>query len=137
MDKKDLKERLKQLAIRTAWLCIKLPQILINKVYTGQLLRCSSSSASNYRAACRGKSKADFINKLRIVEEELDESMFFYEMLAEFNLDSKNELRELYKEADQLLSIIVASINTANANIENERLRKKSEIANLKSKISE
>lgn len=136
MNKSDLKERLKQLAIRTAWLCTKVQQDLINKVYIGQLVRCSSSSASNYRAACRGKSKADFINKLRIVEEELDESMFFYEMLAEFNPDNKNELRELYKEADELLSIIVASINTANANIEKEKLFKKSEIANLKSKIS-
>jgi four helix bundle protein len=131
-----LKERLKQLAIRTAWLCTKVPQNLINKVYTGQLVRCSSSSASNYRSACRGKSKADFINKLRIVEEELDESMFFYEMLAEFNSDNKNELRELYKEADELLSIIVASINTAISNVEKEKLLKKSEIVNLKSKIS-
>jgi four helix bundle protein len=129
MDKHDLKKRLKQLAINTGWLCIKLPTTLINKVYTGQLIRCSSSSASNYRAACRGKSKADFINKLRIVEEELDESMFFYEMLAEFNPDFKVDLRELYKEADVLLSIIIASINTTIRNLENNKQIKK----NLKS----
>ncbi len=98
MDKHDLKSRLKQLAIQTGWLCMKLPKFLINKVYYSQLIRCSSSSAANYRAACRGKSKADFINKLRIVEEELDESMFFYEMLAEFNPDNKIELRELLKK---------------------------------------
>ncbi len=137
MNKNELKDRLKSLAIKTAWLCIKLPQNTINKVYIGQLIRCSSSSAANYRAACRGKSRADFINKLRIVEEELDESMFFYEMLAEFNPENKNELRELYKEGDELLSIIVASINTAISNIEKEKMMKKSEIANLKSKISE
>ena len=131
MDKHKLKKSLKQLAIKTGWLCMKLPQFIINKVYIGQIIRCSSSSASNYRAACRGKSKADFINKLRIVEEELDESMFFYEMLAEFNPDYKIELRELYKEANELISIIVSSINTANANIEKERLNKK----NLKSPI--
>jgi four helix bundle protein len=116
MNKDDLKKRLKELAVRTARLCMKLPPTIINKVYTGQVIRSSSSSASNYRAACRGKSKADFINKLRIVEEELDETMFFYEMIAEFNPEHKDVLRELYKEADELLSIMVASINTANKN---------------------
>ena len=119
---------MKGLAVRTARLCMKLPPNIINKVYTGQTIRSSSSSASNYRAACRGKSKADFINKLKITEEELDETMFFYEMLAEFNPDFRDELRELYKEADELLSIIVASINTANKN-------RVPEIRNLQSKI--
>jgi len=135
MDKNELKDRLKRLSINTGWLCTKLPQTMINKVYIGQLVRCSSSSASNYRAACRGKSRADFINKLRIVEEELDESMFFYEMLAEFNPENKNELRELYKEADELLAITVASINTAISNTLKEKALKtnpKSQIYNLK-----
>lgn len=95
---------------------MKLPLTIANKVYTGQIIRSAASSASNYRAACRGKSKADFINKLKIVEEELDETMFFYEMLAEFNPDVKDVLRQLYQEADELLSITVASINTANRN---------------------
>lgn len=70
-----------------------------------QIIRSSSSLASNYRAACRGKSKADF----------------------------KNELKELYKEADELLSIIVASINTANRNVEKEKRSKK--IRNRQSEI--
>ena len=116
MKKEDLIKRLKQLAIKTARLCLKLPLTVINRAYIGQIVRSSSSSAANYRAACRGKSKADFINKLRIVEEELDETMFFYEMLAEFNPEIKVELRELYKEADELLSITVASIITGNKN---------------------
>ena len=80
MDKKTIKEQLKKLAINTAILCQELPYNVVNKVYINQIIRCSSSSAANYRATCRGKSKADFINKLRIVEEELDETMFFYEM---------------------------------------------------------
>ena len=116
MNKEDLKKRLKELAVSTAKLCIKVKANAINKVYIGQIVRSSASSAANYRAACRGKSKADFINKLKIVEEELDETMFFYEMLAAFNEEFKKELRELYKEADELLSIIVSSINTANRN---------------------
>jgi four helix bundle protein len=77
MDKKELKGRLKQLAVNTARLCLKLPFNPVNRVYIDQVIRSSSSSASNYCAACRGKSKADFINKLKIVAEELDETLFF------------------------------------------------------------
>ena len=132
MDKNELKKRLKVLAINTAKLCLKLPINQANKVYTGQVIRSSSSSAANYRADCRGKSTPDFVNKLRIVEEELDETMFFYEMLAEFNEPFKKVLRELYKEANELLSIIVASINTTNKNIDIEKANK---IRNRKSEI--
>jgi four helix bundle protein len=134
MDKIELKKRLKLLAINKGKLCLRLPYNPVNKVYIDQIIRSSSSSVANYRAACRGKSKADFVNKLKIVEEELDETMFFYEMLAEFNSESKKELRVLYIEANELLSIIVASINTTNSNIIKEQA-KKSEIRNPKSKI--
>ena len=134
MDKVELKRRLKQLAISTAKLCMKLPFNSVNKVYSDQIIRSSSSSASNYFAACRGKSKADFINKLRTVEEELDETLFFYEMLAEFNELFKKDLRILYKEGNQLLAIIVASINTANSNLFKDALKNpKSKIRNPKS----
>jgi len=132
MDKKELQKRLKSLAVKTGKLCIKLPFNPTNKVYIDQIIRSSTSSAANYRSACRAKSKADFVNKLKIVEEELDETMFFYEMIAEFNLEIKKELRELFIEANQLLSIIVASINTTNSNIIKESSQK---IRNPKSKI--
>ena len=132
MDKKELQRRFKGLAIKTAKLCIKLPFNAANKVYIDQIIRSSTSSAANYRSACRAKSKADFINKLKIVEEELDETMFFYEMIAEFNSEIKKELREHFIEANQLLSIIVASINTTNSNIIKENVLK---IRNPKSKI--
>ena len=128
----ELQKRLKSLAIKTGKLCIKLPFNPANKVYIDQIIRSSTSSAANYRSACRAKSKADFVNKLKIVEEELDETMFFYEMIAEFNLEIKKELRELFIEANQLLSIIVASINTTNSNIIKESSQK---IRNPKSKI--
>jgi len=132
MDKKDLQKRFKTLAVKTAKLCIKLPFIPANKVYIDQIIRSSTSPAANYRSACRAKSKADFVNKLKIVEEELDETMFYYEMIAEFNSELKKELRELFIEANQLLSIIVASINTTNSNIIKESVQK---IRNPKSKI--
>ena len=137
MDKKQLSNRLKQLAIRTARFCLKLPYSIGNKIYIGQILRSSCSAASNYRAACRGKSRADFIFKLKIVEEELDETLFFYEMLAEFNVTFKLELRELFKEGNELLSIIVSSINTASKKIPVSKYQvlKTNKIPNLKSKI--
>ena len=75
MDKKDLQKRLKSLAVKTGRLCIKLPFDPVNKVYIDQIIRSSTSSAANYRSAGRAKSKADFVNKLKIVEEELDETM--------------------------------------------------------------
>src|SRR5207248_8302397 len=90
MDKIELKRRLKLLVVNSAKLCAKLSFNAPNKVYIDQVIRSSSSSAANYRAACRGKSTPDFINKLKTVEEEVDETMFFYEMLAEF-----------YKEANE------------------------------------
>ena len=132
MDKKELQKRFKTLAVKTAKLCIRLPFNSANKVYVDQIIRSSASSAANYRSACRAKSKADFVNKLKIVEEELDETMFFYEMIAEFNSDVKKELREFFLEANELLSIIVASINTSNSNIIKENVGK---IRNPKSKI--
>jgi four helix bundle protein len=117
VDKIELKRRLKLLAVNSAKLCMKLPFNAPNKVYIDQVIRSSSSSAANYRAACGGKSTPDFINKLNMVEEELDETMFFYELLAEFNPSFKNNLRELYKEANELLAIMVSSIKTANSNL--------------------
>ena len=132
MDKNEFKKRTKQLAVNTGWLCLKLPFNTINKQYISQVIRSSASGGANYRAACRAKSKADFINKLRIVEEELDESMYFYELLAEFNNEFKTELRVLYKEANELLAITISSINTTLKNMEIERNKAQSN-RNLKS----
>ncbi|MGV3508938.1 MAG: four helix bundle protein [Sphingobacteriaceae bacterium] len=112
MDKEILKKRTKVFSISIGRLVVDLPYSVLNKNYSNQLVRCSSSVGANYRAACRAKSKADFINKLKIVEEELDESMFFLELLVEFNPDKKDTIAELWKEANELLSIIVASLTT-------------------------
>ena len=62
------------------------------------------------------KSTADFINKLKIVEEELDETMFFLELFAEFNVNAKQEIVDNWKEANELLSIIVTSLVTSKRN---------------------
>lgn len=112
----DLKKRFMQFAINVGVLIQSLPKSTINNAYCNQLVRSSSSPGTNYRAALRAKSTADFINKLKIVEEELDESIFFLELLHYFNPDSRAEIDELVKEGNELLSITVASIKTARIN---------------------
>ena len=135
LKKDDIMKRLKALAVNTGKLCLGLNYNIVNKTYTSQIVRCSSSASANYRAACRGKSKADFLNKLRIVEEELDETMHFYELLAEFNEHCKRQLRELYIEANELLSIIVASINTTIKNMVADKEKTSIQKVNPKSAI--
>lgn len=78
-----------------------------------QLLRCGTSVAANYRAACRSRSNADFIAKMGIVEEEADESVFWIEMLVETNQIKQALVADLLDEGSQLTAICVSSINTA------------------------
>ena len=110
--KAELKNRTKKFAIDCWYLCSKFPTSREYSAYCNQLIRSSSSVGANYRAACRAKSKADFINKLKIVEEETDESMYFLELLKEVTNKVNDEIDRLHKEANELLSIIVASIKT-------------------------
>lgn len=112
MTKQELQQRFKEYAIKTAFLVLKLPYNIVNKNYSDQLNRAASSSAANYRAALRAKPTADFLNKLKIVEEELDEALFFLELIEVINPTFKSKIAELSKEADELLSIIVSSITT-------------------------
>lgn len=104
--------RTKQYSIANARLVLSIPFNIVNRNYCDQLARSASSTGANYRAACRAKSKADFINKLKIVEEELDESMFFLELLVDLNPELKEKITPIYREGNELLSIIVAAINT-------------------------
>ena len=114
-----LKDRTKKFAVDVWHLCSKLPQTREFNNYVNQLLRCSSSVAANYRAAMRGKSNADFIYKLKIVEEEADESQFFLEILEKIisKPDLKPEIDRLIKESNELVAIIVASLKTARSKI--------------------
>ena len=112
----DLKNRYKNFAIETGELILQLPKNAINGAYSNQLIRSSSSPGTNYRAACRGKSTADFINKLKIVEEELDESMYFLELVQHFNPKFQVQITKLIKESNELLAITVASIKTVRLN---------------------
>lgn len=109
----DLKQRTFLFGVLVGKLILELPVNTINKAYFNQLIRCSSSVGANYRAARRAKSNADFINKLKIVEEETDESIFFLELLKEFNINFSPKMDILINEGTEILKIIVSSINTA------------------------
>jgi four helix bundle protein len=78
-----------------------------------QLLRSGTSVGANYRAACRGRSRADFINKLKISEEECDESLYWMELLVEGGVVSEKKLRPLMQETGEILAMLVASIQTS------------------------
>src|SRR5436305_11582251 len=110
MNAEDMKQRTKQFAIDVGHFILNLPKNDLNRNYSNQLIRSSSSVGANYRAVRRAKSKADFINKLKIVEEELDESLYFLEMLLEFNSEQKTIILKICEEGEQLLRIIVSSI---------------------------
>jgi four helix bundle protein len=120
MSIEDLKKRFKEFALRIIKLTRALPKNYEGRVVSGQLLRCGTSSAANYRAACRGRSKPDFIAKLGIVEEELDESMFWMEIIMESELLNKELVIPLYNETNELLSIIIKSKITARDNQNNK-----------------
>jgi four helix bundle protein len=81
-----------------------------------QVIRSITSVAANYRSACRARSRADFINKLGIVEEEADETLFWLDMFIESGKVKKENIVNLYKEADEIVAIFSASHKTARAN---------------------
>ena len=118
--KYDLKQRTKKFAIDCWILCAGLPKTREYNAYVNQLIRCSSSVGANYRASQRAKSTADFINKLKIVEEEIDESNYFLELLYEVykmeTLNLNNSFEDLIKESNELTAIIVSAIKTTKNN---------------------
>jgi four helix bundle protein len=77
-----------------------------------QLIRSGTSIGANYRAACRAKSTADMINKMKVVEEESDETEYWLEILVEAGLVAESQISNIYKETDEILSMTVASIKT-------------------------
>ena len=117
---RDLKKRTQRFALDCWYLCARIPKSREYNAYVNQLIRSSSSVGANFRASQRGKSDRDFINKLKIVEEEADESMYWLEIFIEILNDNEDELKRLHAEANELLAITVASIKTARKRINNK-----------------
>jgi four helix bundle protein len=112
----ELKNRTKTFGLRIIRLVQSLPNSKTADVIGRQLLRSGTSVGANYRAACRARSRAEFISKMGIVEEEADESIYWMEILQESEIVQLDQLKELQREGNELLSIIVSSINTAKRN---------------------
>ncbi len=130
MDEAEFKRRTKELALRTIRLIESLPPSVTANILGKQLLRSSTSVGANYRAACRSKSIPDMINKLRIVEEEADESMYWLELIGESNTVSKDRLSGLITEYNEIVAMVVSSQKTLQ-----NRSDAKSKIQNRESKI--
>jgi four helix bundle protein len=125
MTERELLERTKQFALRIFKLVDALPQTIQARAVAVQLIRSGTSVGANYRAACRARSKPEFIAKLGVVEEEADESAFWLELKMETNLLSATKVEPLLSEASEIVAIMASSKKTA----------AKSQIANRKSAI--
>jgi len=113
MKNENLKRRTKKFALDVIKLVESLPRDYTCRVLGGQLLRAGTSVGANYRAVCRAKSPADFISKFGTVEEEIDESGFWLELLVDSGKLDQATALPLIKESDELTAIAVSSINTA------------------------
>ena len=113
MNEALMKKRTKEFAKNIIKLCRKLPDNREGKLIGNQIFRSGTSVAANYRAACRARSRAEFISKLAIVEEEADETLFWLELIKEMEILDNTLLDSLMKENDEIIAIIVSSIKTS------------------------
>ncbi len=111
----ELKQRTMRYGLDVYRLCQSIEDKDAKFTIVRQLIRSSASVGANYRAACRAKSRADFINKLKIVEEETDETLYWIEFLTKLHLVPESSSNTLIQEGTELLWIMVASIQTARA----------------------
>lgn len=131
MNEEELKKRTKQFGLRIMKLVATLPKSIKGRAIGNQLIRSGTSVGANYRAACKGRSKAEFIAKLGIVEEEADESAYWMELIIEGDLLKKETVQPLLDEANEIVAIMAASRKSA------AQIREKSQIVNQKSQMGE
>ena len=109
MDAEELKTRTRLFALRILKLADALPPTIEGRAIKGQLVRAGTSVGANYRAACRGRSRAEFIAKIGVVEEEADESAFWLELIIEGAFLKSNRVKPLLEEANELTKIMASS----------------------------
>ena len=123
MNKFELQQRTKKFHVRIIKLCEFLPKNAAGSETAKQMIRAAGSVGSNYRAACRGKSNADFIYKIEIVLEVADESLYWLEVVKDAELIKSLELDDLIIEANELVSIFNAADKTAKQNRDQKNLK--------------
>ena len=121
MNENDLLNRTKAFALRVIRLVDALPKTSVGKAIGNQLIRSGTSVSANYRAACRGRSKAEFIAKLGVVEEEADESCHWLELIIESGMMDETLVAPLLKEANEITAIMAASKKTARNGMGNRK----------------
>ena len=121
MNQIEFKRRTKQLGLAVIRMTEKFPETRLAWVVKDQILRSALSVGANYRALCRAKSDKDFINKMRIVEEEADETAYWLEIIEESDLLKSDDLRELKREVNELVAMVVASIRTKSIGLNKEQ----------------
>ena len=112
MNQEEFKVRTKKYALKIIKLVDNLPGSKIGNVIGNQILRSATSVGANYRSACRGRSKAEFISKLNIVLEEIDECLYWLELIEESELLKKEKLVELIGETRELIAIFFSTLKT-------------------------
>jgi len=112
MDKAELQERMTAFAVRIVKMVDSMPSTVSGLAIARQIVRSGTSPSANYRAACLAKSDKDFVNKMKMVEEELDETCHWLEIIMRSEMMSTSRLLPLHQECKELLSIIVRSIVT-------------------------
>jgi len=120
----ELKKRTKQFALRVLKLVAALPNTIAGRAIGGQLARSGTSVGANYRAACRGRSKAEFIAKMGTCEEEADESAYWMEMIIEGELLKQSQVEPLLKEAEELTRIFAQSRISASRSLVRAKMQK-------------
>ncbi len=120
MTEAELKHRTKEFALRILQLVEALPKTASGRAIGNQLTRSGTSVGANYRAACRGRSKAEFVAKLGIAVEEADESGYWLELIIEGKLLPRKRVDPLLTEANELTAILVASMRTSRANLQSK-----------------
>lgn len=113
---RELKARTKAFALRVFKRVDALPKTLQGRTVASQIIRSATSAAANYRAACRARSRAEFIAKIGVVEEEADETLFWLELIIDASLLDAERIGPLPKEADELVAIMAGSRKSAVAN---------------------
>ena len=122
MDKQELQERMTSFAVRIVKLVDAMPSSLGAQTIARQIVRSGTSPSANYRVACIAKSDKDFLNKLKIVEEELDETTHWLELIIRCQFLKPSRIEPLLQECKELLSIIVKSIVTVRTRLSADKL---------------
>ena len=124
MNKDELRERMTDFAVRIVRMVDSMPSTVAGLAIARQIVRSGTSPSANYRAACLAKSDKDFINKLKMVEEELDETCHWLDIIIRSQMMKESRLKPRHQECSELLNIIAKSVVTTKTRMHSEEIAK-------------